>query len=149
MTAAVAIGATVAISCEARRSIADCAATALPEESCGVLIGRAGEQAEILAAWKTPNRTIEDRTRRFALAPADLYGKIVRARSMALDVVGFFHSHPVGDAQPSPCDIRDASAWPGYIHAIYACRPRTGDRHLRIYCTNALEWRELALRSTN
>lgn len=137
------------ISCEACWSIANWATTAHPEESCGVLIGRSGHQAEIVAAWTTPNRTIEDRTRRFALAPADLYDKIVRARSMALDVVGFFHSHPVGDAQPSRCDIRDAGAWPGYIHVIYACAPREGDRHLRIYRTDALEWHEVALQSVN
>jgi proteasome lid subunit RPN8/RPN11 len=145
MTAAVATGAGVAISFEARRSIADCAAAALPEESCGVLVGRDGERAEIVAAWQTPNRASDDRTRRFALAPADLYGQTVRARNMALDVIGFFHSHPAGDARPSPSDIRDAGAWPGYVHAIYACAPRNGAPRLRIYRTHMLGWQELAL----
>lgn len=146
MTVAIETGATVAISSEARRSIADCANAALPDESCGVLIGRAGQQAEIVAAWNTPNRMPGDRTRRFALAPSDLYGQIVRARSMALDVIGFFHSHPVGEAQPSRCDIRDAGAWAGYIHAIYACAPGEGARRLRFYRTHMVGWDELAPR---
>jgi proteasome lid subunit RPN8/RPN11 len=149
MTAATRAGASVAISFEALRSIADCAAAALPEESCGVLVGRDEGQAEIVAAWNTPNRTTEDRTRRFALVPADLYGQVARARNMALDVIGFFHSHPAGDAQPSLSDIRDAGAWPGYLHAIYACAPRKGAPSLRIYRTHMLGWREIALEGMN
>ena len=144
MTAAIATGASVAISFEARRSIAGCAAAALPEESCGVLVGRDGQRAEIVAAWNIPNRTSEDRTRRFALAPADLYGQTVRARDMGLDVIGFFHSHPTGEAQPSPSDIRDAGAWPGYLHAIYGCAPLNGAPCLRIYRTHMLGWHEVA-----
>ena len=141
---ATAIGASVAISFEARQSIAGCAVAALPEESCGVLVGRDGEGAEIVAAWGVSNRASEDRTRRFALAPADLYGQTVRARNRGLDVIGFFHSHTVGEAQPSPSDIRDASAWPGYLHAIYACAPRNGVPCLRIYRTHMLGWHEIA-----
>jgi proteasome lid subunit RPN8/RPN11 len=138
-------GAAVTISDEARRSIANCAVHALPEECCGVLVGRIGDSTDIVAAWELPNRLAHGRTRRFELAPEDLYQQMVRARAIALDVVGFFHSHPVGEAQPSLRDIRDASVWPGYVNAIYACASREADR-LRVYRTELMGWQEISIK---
>ena len=40
------------------------------------------------------------------------------ARALALDVVGFYHSHPRGAAVPSRFDLEHAV--PGYIHLIVA-----------------------------
>ena len=38
------------------------------------------------------------------------------ARERALEVVGFYHSHPRGSAEPSPVDRE--TAWPWYVYLI-------------------------------
>jgi proteasome lid subunit RPN8/RPN11 len=145
MTGTAKNGAVVTMSGEACQSIANCAVHALPEECCGVLVGRTGDATDIVAAWELPNRLTHGRTRRFELAPEDLYQQMVRARAIALDIVGFFHSHPIGEARPSLRDIRDASAWPGYVNAIYACASREADR-LRVYRTELTGWQEISIK---
>jgi proteasome lid subunit RPN8/RPN11 len=137
------------MSTEACRSIAACAHRALPHECCGVLVGREGKHAEIVAAWELPNESTIGRTRRFEISPKALHGQIVRARESELEVLGFFHSHPEGEARPSPGDIRSGSGWPGYINAIYACDRAHRDQPLRVYRTMATCWLEVPLKRIN
>ena len=76
------------------------AAGALPEEACGILLGRAGcvEQA-------IPARNVHPSPRtHFEIDP---------------QVLGYYHSHPSGPAEPSATD-RAMAAGDGSIWAIVA-----------------------------
>src|SRR5437773_12052203 len=73
-----------------------------PHECCGALLGRDGEVVSTVAL---PNTTEEGPRRRFLVRPDD-YGTAERAASdAALDLVGFYHSHPDHPARPSQYDL--------------------------------------------
>lgn len=138
----------VTITEDAQRSIEAFARHALPAECCGVLVGTDAAHAAIEAAWELPNQALRHRSAQFEIDPKALYAYTVRARALQLDIVGFFHSHPGGTAQPSRRDVRLGSGWPGYVNAIFAFE--TGDaRCLRFYRTQPNCWREIPLKSVN
>lgn len=80
------------------------AATARPDEACGLLVGRAGEVLEAVAAANVA----ADPQRRFEVDPATLLATHRAARSRGLAVIGCYHSHPQGLAEPSACDAARA-----------------------------------------
>lgn len=149
MNAPVAPDPAVMISADALRCISESALRAMPEECCGVLVGRDGPEAAIEFAWELANQAPHHRVRRFGLDPKELHAFTVRARALQLDVVGFFHSHPEGEAVPSACDVREGSGWPGYVNAIFACRPGNHRQRLRFYRTQASGWREIPIKDWN
>jgi proteasome lid subunit RPN8/RPN11 len=73
-------------------------------EICGLLLGAEGR---IQAAVAIPN-IAADPERRFALEPAAHLRASREARAAGLRVVGHYHSHPGGDAAPSPADAAQA-----------------------------------------
>jgi proteasome lid subunit RPN8/RPN11 len=81
-----------------------------PAECCGLLIGSA---AEIVGAVRAGN--LADSPSRFLIDPADHIRARRDARARGFDVVGFYHSHPHSDAQPSPTDLAEAS----YENSLY------------------------------
>jgi len=90
---------------------------AYPEEGCGVLIGRErGEAREIVRVVNLENRAGERRRQRYTIAPEQFLDADRRARAAALDVLGFFHSHPNGAAEPSSFDLEQA--WDYYSYVI-------------------------------
>ncbi|UIO99505.1 M67 family metallopeptidase [Halobaculum sp. CBA1158] len=60
-----------------------------------------------------------DADRRYELDPAETVAVVDDAESRGRDVVGFYHSHPRGPAEPSATD-RDRATWTGYVYAIVA-----------------------------
>jgi proteasome lid subunit RPN8/RPN11 len=90
-----------------------------PDECCGFLLGAkgAGIGAAPREAVRAVNREGEGRTR-FAIAPEDVLAAHRGAAARGLAVVGFYHSHPCGEARPSARDF--ALAWPGYVYVIVA-----------------------------
>ena len=90
---------------------------AYPHEGCGVLIG--SYQSDLVAVREaTSGRNLwSERLRdRYDLDPADIQAADRRARSMGLDVVGFWHSHPDHPARPSQFD--SDRAWLDYAYLI-------------------------------
>ena len=81
-------------------------AAASPDEICGLLLGTADEIREARAAVNVH----PDPARFFEVDPAILFAAIRAARDGGPAVVGHYHSHPSGRAEPSP---RDAAAAPG------------------------------------
>lgn len=146
MSALPAEEASVSITSKAMRGIAALAQRAVPEEACGVLVGRDGEHAMIEHAWGLGNQAQRYRHRRFRIAPEQLVEHAARARALRLDIIGFFHSHPEGDALPSARDVREGSGWPGYVNAIYACKPGPQHPRLRFYRTHMVCWREIPMK---
>lgn len=91
----------------ARRALDDLRsdyAARLPEEACGLLLGRGNA---ITLAMPAAN-VAEDRRRRFEIDPAVLFSAHRAARSGGPDILGCYHSHPAGRALPSPADAARA-----------------------------------------
>lgn len=76
------------------------AVAAAPDEACGLLFGDDGaiDRATIAA------NVAADPRRRFEIDPAALFAAIRAERAGRARVVGYWHSHPSGDAAPSPTD---------------------------------------------
>lgn len=91
------------------------AAARHPHEACGLLLGAAGA---ITALRETAN-VAPDPRRHFEIDPAALIAAHRAARAGGPALVGYFHSHPVGDPAPSPTD-RASAAQDGRIWAIAA-----------------------------
>ena len=89
------------------------AASAAPEECCGILLGHDGVIGEALPAM---NVAI-DRRRHFEIDPQALVDAHRAARGDGPDVIGYYHSHPAGPAEPSAVDRAMASA-DGKVWAI-------------------------------
>ena len=94
--------------------IAACNA-ALPDEGCGLLLGRRdGSAAELTEVIPTANTLASPQ--RFEIAPEAVLAAERRARAGGLLLLGAWHSHPDGAAVPSATDR--AEAWPDWCYFI-------------------------------
>ena len=86
--------------------IARAAERAYPEECCGLLIGRrdADGVLRITEVAESANVAAAQRTRRFEVDPALRLSLMRRLRGTDNDIVGHYHSHPGGAAEPSAHD---------------------------------------------
>jgi len=92
------------------------ATRAHPQECCGLLLGR--EDGAILAA--VPAANVHPRPERhFEIDPAALIAAHRAARAGGLAVLGYYHAHPTGRAEPSATD-RAAASGDGRVWAIVA-----------------------------
>ena len=89
------------------------AAGAAPEECCGILLGSDGSIRKVRAAANVA----PDPRRRFEIDPQALVDAHRAARRGGPQVVGYYHSHPEGPAEPSATDCAQA-AHDGRIWAI-------------------------------
>ena len=101
------------ISEAARADIARHAAEARPAEACGFLVGRGDEVVRVVRAQ---NRAGQAR-RRFEIHARELL-ELEDSLAPGEAVVGLYHSHPDGPADPSDADLRLARAWPGWRFLI-------------------------------
>nr|WP_246263589.1 M67 family metallopeptidase [Parasphingopyxis algicola] len=69
-------------------------------EACGLLFG---SESRISRASPTEN-VADDPARRFEIDPADLFAAIRAERDGGDRLVGYYHSHPAGPAEPSARD---------------------------------------------
>ena len=99
----------------AHAAILTAAATAAPDEACGLLLGH-GEH--IAAAPLVANVAATPRTC-FELDPLALIAAHKAARAGGPALLGYWHSHPAGPAAPSATDQAAASG-DGRIWAIAA-----------------------------
>jgi proteasome lid subunit RPN8/RPN11 len=91
------------------RRIADAAEAAYPRECCGLLVGTQHQNGDIEITRVLPSRNLGKRPDRFEIDP-QLWVDAARAyRGGATRVVGLYHSHPDGPAQPSAVDLE--AAW--------------------------------------
>jgi len=86
------------------------------EEVCGLLLGAPGRVERAVAA----RNVAADRHRRFEVDPATLLATHREARAAGTAVVGCYHSHPGGRAEPSPIDAAAAADQPGWLWLIAA-----------------------------
>ncbi len=109
---------------EPRAEIERSAREAYPSEVCGVLLGRrVGDGIAVEEVARARNLRVGaapggESARSFELDPGALVAAEDRARTLGLEIVGIWHSHPDAPAIPSEEDRR--SAWRGWCHLIVA-----------------------------
>src|SRR5262245_27972432 len=111
-----------------------------PYECCGLLIGRfeAVGQKVVTETYPISNAREESAKRnRFLIQPEELMRGEKYARTKALEVVGFYHSHPDSPAVPSQYDLEHA--WPTYSYIIVSVNKEAA--------TDLFSWEQEADRS--
>lgn len=93
----------VAIASGVTQSLIDAAAQAAPHEACGLLLGQPGRIETSVAARNVSAHP----DRAFEIDHATLLRTHREARGQGRRVIGHYHSHPDGTAEPS---LRDAAA---------------------------------------
>jgi proteasome lid subunit RPN8/RPN11 len=90
-----------------------------PYECCGILLGHStGNDKTVHLVRELANEREDSRHNRFLITPETLFRAEKEARSLGLDIVGFYHSHPDAPARPSEFDREHA--WPTYSYLILA-----------------------------
>lgn len=90
-----------------RTQLQQLAKDAAPRECCGLLLGtRDGEIFHISDIH--PARNLAAQADRFDIAPRDHFAAQRSARASGVMVIGCYHSHPGGTAQPSATDLAGA-----------------------------------------
>jgi proteasome lid subunit RPN8/RPN11 len=91
-----------------RDQILAAAARAFPQECCGLIAGVAGgEGGQALTVHETPNLA-PDPARNFLVDPQQHFELLRALRGTGRQIIGCFHSHPNGRAEPSPTDLERA-----------------------------------------
>ncbi len=91
-----------------------------PHECCGVLLGHAtGEANVVQAAVRAGNTRTDSAHNRYSIAPPELIRIQREGRAHGWDIVGFYHSHPDHPAQWSATDLAEAH-WLGCSYVITA-----------------------------
>lgn len=101
-------------------TIAAHGAASYPYEGCGLLLGSAEvDRNVVVAARSLPNvwPVESEKPERFRIAETDWRDVELDAAAEGLDVIGIFHSHPDHPPVASPRDLAWAS-WPGYSYLI-------------------------------
>ena len=89
-----------------------------PDECCGVLLGKASGQGNLVQATAPAgNMRTDSAHNRYQIAPQELLKIQHEARAKGLDIVGFYHSHPDHPALWSATDFREAH-WLGCSYVI-------------------------------
>ena len=93
------------------------AAVSYPEECCGVLVGRASAGSNFVErVLSVGNEREESRHNRYLISPDTILAAHKQARSLGLEILGYYHSHPDHPARPSELDRE--YAWPGVSYLI-------------------------------
>jgi len=106
------------LSSELEKKIREDGEAAYPNECCGVLIGEvdnAGVKTAKSAVTIDNARKDGEQYHRFLITPEDMMKAEQTARSMKLDVIGFYHSHPDHPSAPSGYDKDHALPFYSYV----------------------------------
>ncbi|MDF1799823.1 MAG: M67 family metallopeptidase [Planctomycetota bacterium] len=96
------------------------AVEARPEEACGILVGRLEDGvARVDETPRSANRAADPRVA-FELDPGAWVAAEDAVRGRGLTVLGFWHTHPRGSAEPSDMDL--AHALPGMWNLVVDAR---------------------------
>jgi proteasome lid subunit RPN8/RPN11 len=84
-----------------------------PKEACGVLAGRGGVVEEVYECTNVD----ELPEARYTIKPEELLRAVEDIEEKGLELLGFYHSHPMGMTKPSSID-EGRMSWPGYSYVI-------------------------------
>ncbi len=99
-----------------RDSIVSHALSEYPREACGLLAGEKvrSKGFSIKRAYRAKN--ISDTPLRYEIDPEDMYRAFLEAEKESMEIVGAYHSHPLGKAFPSKID--EEKAHPSFLYVI-------------------------------
>ncbi len=86
-----------------------------PNECCGFLYGRDGDERQITLSKRAVNHSEGNQRRRFRIDPNDYRKAEKFAQENDLDLLGIYHSHPDHPAEPSEHDRAVAMPFFSYI----------------------------------
>lgn len=89
---------------------------ARPKEACGLLYRGSQCQHSVVRAVCVPNLAKGTKETHFIIDPAAWVQADRLARAGELSLLGFWHSHPLGQLWPSRAD--EEAAWEGSLHMI-------------------------------
>ncbi|HEX4693911.1 DUF5071 domain-containing protein [Sphingomonas sp.] len=92
------------ISREALAGIRRAAGAAHPLEACGLLFGGEG----LIDGFETTANVADDTNKGFEIDPAALLASLRTERDGGARLIGYWHSHPSGDVEPSRRDLDNA-----------------------------------------
>lgn len=109
---------TIRLAPATREAILAHARAGLPDEVCGVLVG-AREGQDVVVHRAVPTRNAHPAPRHeYLIDPQELLSIVLEAEDEeGLEVVGFYHSHPIGPPHLSQRDHARAS-WPGACYLL-------------------------------
>jgi len=120
----------IAIAPHVRRAILAQARREAPQECCGLLLGDRGR-----VLFAAAMRNVAGSSTRYRVddgAHLELR-RVIRQFSPNLSILGVYHSHPAGTAEPSPTDLAEAM-YPDWAYVIIGlASPRTSVRAFRIH----------------
>jgi proteasome lid subunit RPN8/RPN11 len=99
--------------------VAGCA----PEEACGMLAGKGGVVTGIF-----PVTNILHSQTRFEMEPREQVAVLNLLEESHLELLGIYHSHPLGPVFPSETDI-GSFAYPGVTYLIWSYERGTWNAH--------------------
>ncbi|MGW8181438.1 MAG: M67 family metallopeptidase [bacterium] len=106
------------------RQIAECI---YPYECCGFLIGDSKEGKKSVGKIViAENHRHDSPANRFLITPEQFQEIESDLLSSDQEIIGFFHSHPDCEAQPSAYDLDHA--WPWYSYVIVSVKDGLSDR---------------------
>src|SRR5215467_16339807 len=109
----------LALSDELAAEILVAAARAYPNECCGLIEGTKTEHGwRALAVQEAANLSPEP-LRRFLIDPQVQFDLLRKLRGTERDIIGCYHSHPDGSAEPSATDRAEAYE-SGFLYLIAA-----------------------------
>jgi proteasome lid subunit RPN8/RPN11 len=82
----------------------------LPEEACG-LLGGIGEQVHLVVPITNRDR----RPSRYRMDPQEQVRAMLRMEDLGFQILGIYHSHPLGPSHPSGADTKEVT----YPEAAY------------------------------
>lgn len=89
-----------------------------PRECCGVLVGLPGAMTVAPSSVRVLRLTnVAPGRDRYEIAPDEVFHVVQAAERDDQEIVGIYHSHPIGPAHPSRTDIALAF-WPGAVSLI-------------------------------
>jgi proteasome lid subunit RPN8/RPN11 len=83
------------------------ARVAFPRECCGLIAGERRDDAAVAVALH-PTRNLAAERDRFEIDPAAQFRLLRALRDTGREIVGCYHSHPNGRAEPSSRDLEGA-----------------------------------------
>ena len=90
----------------------------MPNEACGLLAGSAN-QGSYKATLVFPTVNILHSPVRYRLDPQEQLDVFIQLEERGLELVGIYHSHPMGPDEPSPTDISEAY-YPESVYLIWS-----------------------------
>lgn len=106
-------------------SILQAAARAYPNECCGLIEGETTAEGWRACALHEAANLAENPRRRFLIDPRMQFDLMRKLRGGERRILGCFHSHPDGEAEPSATDAREAME-SGFLYLIAAGAPDAG-----------------------